>query len=118
MITAATLTITLASGAAVHATAAPQAAPAQPAQAAQAAARGFNACGYYPKTNIKLRTGPGARYTSIGVLSPPDWVRATKASGSWYKVITNNKTRSGLPEGKKGWVSKKHLKPATCMNLN
>lgn len=83
-----------------------------------AAAADFNSCGYHPTTTVMLRTGPSAKQTAIGQLSPDDWVSASKASGAWYRVSLRDDTPSGLRAGTEGWVAKKYLKPDVCMQLN
>ncbi|MFI6288496.1 hypothetical protein ACIBCM_27745 [Streptomyces sp. NPDC051018] len=65
-----------------------------------------------------MRNKPSPNGVALGLLSPRDWVRATKKSGHWYKVTTNTKTTSGLKEGTSGWVRSRHLKPETCMQIN
>ncbi|MHC3394685.1 SH3 domain-containing protein [Streptomyces lavendulocolor] len=85
---------------------------------ASAAASDFNSCGYNPASTVHLRTGPGTRYTSLGLLGPNDSVDADKESRGWYRVTVSYDARSGLKGGTTGWVSKRHLKPAVCMRLN
>ncbi|WP_158786543.1 SH3 domain-containing protein [Streptomyces sp. NRRL F-5065] len=89
-----------------------------PATAAVQAPAKFNQCGYHPTTTVHLRTGPGARYTSLGLLGTSDSVRADKASDGWYRVTTSDRARSGLPSGTVGWVAKQYLKANVCMRLN
>lgn len=98
-------------------------APAAAAVHAQAslvgpAAAGFNSCGYYPTTTVHLRTGPGTRYTSLGLVGLDDRMYAEKASGGWYRVTLSDRARSGLKSGTSGWVAKKYVRPAVCMRLN
>lgn len=93
------------------------AAQALPAPAA-AVAHDFNSCGYYPKSALRLRTGPGTRHKTLGVLYPDDSVSADKAKGGWYRVSVDFKSKSGMKAGTTGWVAKSGLKPHVCMQLD
>ncbi|MDH2392196.1 SH3 domain-containing protein [Streptomyces sp. HNM0663] len=81
-------------------------------------AQDFNSCGYYPKSALRLRTGPGTKYTTLGLLYPDDSVSADKAKGGWYRVSVDFKSKSGMKAGTTGWVAKSGLKPHTCMQLD
>ncbi|MFJ4573246.1 SH3 domain-containing protein [Streptomyces sp. NPDC088846] len=111
-------TIALLAATAVLGMAIPATAVAAPTAASTAVAGNFNPCGYYPTTTIMLRTGPSQKRTAIGQLSAGDAVSAFKASGAWYKVSLSFDTPNGLRAGTEGWVAKKHLKAATCMQLD
>ncbi|MCX4826182.1 SH3 domain-containing protein [Streptomyces sp. NBC_01142] len=88
------------------------------ATAATAMAQDFNSCGYYPKSALRLRTGPGTKYTTLGVLYPADLVSVDKAKGGWYRVSLQDRSKSGLKAGSTGWVAKSGLKPHVCMQLD
>ncbi|MER7111134.1 SH3 domain-containing protein [Streptomyces sp. NPDC000229] len=90
-------------------------AAATPAHPLGAAPAEFNSCGYYPTTTVHLRTGPGKRYTSLGLIGPKDAVNAEREQKGWFKVYLTDKSKSGLKSGTEGWVAKRHLKPAVCM---
>ncbi|MEU5436477.1 SH3 domain-containing protein [Streptomyces sp. NPDC020719] len=96
----------------------PTVAATQPATHAVLAPADFNSCGYYANDTVNLRTGPGTRFNSIGLLQPKDSVRAHRASAHWYQVITDAKTRSGIPADTTGWVHSKYLTPSTCTQLD
>jgi hypothetical protein len=88
-----------------------------PAPAA-AVAHDFNSCGYHPKSALRLRTGPGTKHTTLGLLYPDDSVSADKAKGGWYRVSLDFKSKSGMKAGTTGWVAKLGLKPNVCMQLD
>ncbi|MFC8223814.1 SH3 domain-containing protein [Streptomyces sp. NPDC057362] len=88
------------------------------AQAApvKASVVGTSACGKkypagywwtYPTTNLKLRSGPGANYSSLGLLHKGDGVevkcKAKKAG--WMRVHVLN----GPLDGRTGWVASKYI---------
>lgn len=111
-------TIALLAATTVLGLAVPASAVAAPTAAPAAVAKRFNPCGYYATTTLMLRTGPGTKYTAIGQLTTHDAVSAFKASGAWYKVSLQSDTANGLKGGTEGWVAKKHLKAAQCMQLD
>lgn len=79
---------------------------------------GFNSCGYYPSTTVHLRTGPSVRYSSLGLLGPADSVYAEKEARGWYRVRLAGTSRTGLKNGAKGWLAKKHIRAAVCTQLD
>lgn len=83
-----------------------------------AVAQDFNSCGYYPKSALRLRTGPGTKYTALGMLYPGDSVSADKAKRGWYRVSLGFRSKSGMKAGTTGWVAKSGLKPHVCMQLD
>lgn len=85
--------------------------------AAPTAAAAWNSCGYYPSTNLKLRTGPSSRHAAIGLLTPKDSVQILQERAGFYQVELAGDSETGLKWGTKGWVSK-HLTPHVCMNLS
>ncbi|MER7111149.1 SH3 domain-containing protein [Streptomyces sp. NPDC000229] len=95
-----------------------QAPAAQAAVPTAALTQSFNSCGYHPTEALRLRTGPGKTYTTIGMLYPDDDVTADKAKGGWYRVSLQDRSKSGLKSGTTGWVAKFGLKPHVCMQLN
>ncbi|MEU4498112.1 SH3 domain-containing protein [Streptomyces sp. NPDC023998] len=78
----------------------------------------FNSCGYTPKTVVRLRTGPGTKYATIGLLHPDDSVSAMKAQRGWYKISVDFKSASGLKAGTTGWVATANLKPNVCTQID
>lgn len=91
--------------------------PATAAPVAVSAPAEWNSCGYYPSTNLKLRTGPTAGATAVGILTPKDTVRILKESGRFYQVSLDGTSETGLKAGTTGWVTK-HLQPHACMRLD
>lgn len=89
-----------------------------PAAATAALVQDFNSCGYYPKSALRLHSGPGTKYKALGMLYPDDSVSADKAKGGWYRVSLDFKSKSGLKAGTTGWVAKSGLKPHVCMQPN
>ena len=77
----------------------------------------WNSCGYYPSTNLKLRTGPSTRHTAIGLLTPKDTVHILKEHGGLYQVSLDQDSATGLKAGTTGWVTK-HLTAHVCMILS
>ncbi|WOX20076.1 SH3 domain-containing protein [Streptomyces solicathayae] len=104
--------------AALLASAAAAAATTVPALAAAPSTGDYNSCGYYPTTTVHLRTGPGPRYTSTGLLGKDDGFDVDREKDGWYHVTLSNRSRSGIPAGKTGWLAKKYAKPAVCMQLD
>ncbi|MDD9383175.1 SH3 domain-containing protein [Streptomyces sp. ZAF1911] len=77
----------------------------------------WNSCGYYPATNLKLRTGPSTRHTAIGLLTPKDTVHVLKEEGGLYQVSLDQDSETGIKAGTRGWVTK-HLTAHVCMRLS
>ncbi|MBB1252534.1 SH3 domain-containing protein [Streptomyces sp. OF3] len=95
------------------------AAPALSAPALSASASDeFNRCGYHPKGATHLRTGPGKKYASIGMLYPDDDLHADKKKNGWYRVQVSGKSQSGLKANTRGWVAKSQLKRHICTILH
>ncbi|MER6256835.1 SH3 domain-containing protein [Streptomyces sp. NPDC001584] len=94
------------------------AAPAAGPAAVSAPGGEWNACGYHPRTNVKLRTGPSAQRPGIGLLTPRDSVHVVRESGGWFQVEVDSKSETGLAGGTTGWVATKHVEPAVCMRLD
>ncbi|WP_030348880.1 SH3 domain-containing protein [Streptomyces sp. NRRL S-1022] len=46
----------------------------------------FSECGYEVIDTVRLRTGPGTRYTALGLLHRGDAVYASQTRGGWYRV--------------------------------
>ncbi|MEV8564938.1 SH3 domain-containing protein [Streptomyces sp. NPDC051322] len=73
---------------------------------------------YKTTTSVNLRTGPGAGYTSQGILATGTHFYGTcKYDTSYgvgvpYNVWTYGKVTSGANSGKWGWVSADYLKKA------
>ncbi|MFJ3519773.1 SH3 domain-containing protein [Streptomyces sp. NPDC090131] len=93
-----------------------------PASAAQPVAKTmtvaeWNSCGYYPSTNLKLRTGPSKRHPAVGLLTPKDSVHVLREQGGLYQVSLDQDSETGIKAGTTGWVTK-HLTPHVCMNLS
>jgi uncharacterized protein YraI len=64
--------------------------------------------GYKTTTAVNLRTGPGTKYKSRGVLSKGTWFNeyCTKDFLWYYGKVAN-----GANKGKKGWVSAYYIDP-------
>ncbi|MFD8940250.1 hypothetical protein ACFV0R_34210 [Streptomyces sp. NPDC059578] len=90
--------------------------PVPAAVGAPAAAR-FHQCGYEVENGpLHLRSGPGTRYASLGLLRENDWLHADRARGRWWHVELSAASRGGLPVSADGWVARRHLRKAICMN--
>ncbi|MFJ9893614.1 SH3 domain-containing protein [Streptomyces sp. NPDC091280] len=62
----------------------------------------------YPTTNLKLRSGPGTGYTSLGLTLKGSGVEVqckAKAAAGWMRVSVLN----GQLKGRAGWVASKYL---------
>ncbi|MEV0990971.1 SH3 domain-containing protein [Streptomyces sp. NPDC049949] len=77
----------------------------------------WNSCGYQVTTNVKLRTGPTMKHTSIGVLTPKDSVYVLREKNGFYEIELHGGSETGLKWGTKGWIIK-HVKPHVCMTLD
>jgi uncharacterized protein YraI len=76
-------------------------------------------CGYEATTTVHLRSGPGARYTSLGLLRPDDRMGDPEARRhGWWRTFPTARTQSGIPAGKAGWVKASYLRPSVCMKLD
>ncbi|MEV8211431.1 SH3 domain-containing protein [Streptomyces sp. NPDC005134] len=78
----------------------------------------FNSCGYEPRSTMRLRSGPGEKYVTIGLLHRGDSVSTLQAKGAWYKVSLDGPSSSGLKSGRTGWVDRTNLRPNVCVQLN
>ncbi|MET8566152.1 SH3 domain-containing protein [Streptomyces flaveolus] len=87
----------------------------------------FSKCGYVVREDaVRLRTGPGSRYTVLGLLHQGDAVYALQARRGWYKVRlaydsgSNSGTRksSGLTADTTGWVANRYLRRSVCMRTD
>ncbi|MFD8888856.1 hypothetical protein ACFV0H_41430 [Streptomyces erythrochromogenes] len=92
----------------------PAAAAVSPTTAATAGP--VNPCGYHPRQNLKLRTEPAG--PGRGVVTPRDTLYVVGERGDWYQVRVANQSETGLQPNTLGWVAKKNITPATCMNLS
>jgi uncharacterized protein YraI len=76
-------------------------------------------CGYEATATVHLRSGPGARYTSLGLLRSGDRMGDPEARRhGWWRTFPMDRTQSGIPAGKPGWVKAAYLRPSVCMNLD
>ncbi|MFJ2746214.1 hypothetical protein ACIO3O_41875 [Streptomyces sp. NPDC087440] len=91
------------------------AAPSAPAFSSSAVqAEEFNRCGYYVQAKaLHIRSGPGTKYTSLGLLRFDDLVVPSKQANGWFFV---QPYRDHTRELRQGWVPKKYLRTAQCMN--
>ncbi|MEU6594417.1 SH3 domain-containing protein [Streptomyces sp. NPDC046881] len=105
----------------------PQASAGTPEQPPTASARAdFSKCGYEVTDAVRLRTGPGTRYTALGLLHRGDAVYASQARGGWYRVRlaydsgseSGTRKSSGLREGTTGWVVRRALRASVCTQLD
>ncbi|GHA51583.1 MULTISPECIES: SH3 domain-containing protein [Streptomyces] len=87
----------------------------------------FNECGYVVREDaVRLRTGPGTRYTVLGLLHEGDAVYAVQARHGWYKVRLaydsgshyGTRKSSGLKADTKGWTAKRYLRRSVCTRLD
>ncbi|MFB7341145.1 SH3 domain-containing protein [Streptomyces hydrogenans] len=79
----------------------------------------FNRCGYEVTTDgVHLRSGPGTRYASLGLLRHYDAMSVDRASGDWYHVTLSADSAGGTRALTTGWVHKRYLTPSTCMQLD
>ncbi|GGW13579.1 hypothetical protein GCM10018980_70410 [Streptomyces capoamus] len=76
---------------------------------------------------MRLRTGPGTRYTALGLLHRGDAVYASQTRGRWYRVrlvydsgsASGTRKSSGMCEGTMGgWVVKRALRASVCAQLD
>ncbi|MFI5808949.1 hypothetical protein [Streptomyces sp. NPDC051561] len=76
---------------------------------------------------VHIRSGPGTRYTSLGLAHKDDLVHPNKASGGWIHADIDTVDQDVIHGKKKGyaykplpagWVQKKYLREETCMQLN
>lgn len=112
IILTAAATAALLTGTAAPALAAPEA-PGRPT------AGDFNRCGYEVSADrVHLRSGPGTRYTSLGLLHRHDAVSVDRASGDWYRVTLSFDSAGGTRALTTGWIHKRYLTPSTCMQLD
>ncbi|WP_129292193.1 SH3 domain-containing protein [Streptomyces lydicus] len=58
---------------------------------------------------LHLRTGPGTRYASVGLLYYADAGTKVGASKHWVKLRLKYRSEGGLPTGTTGWVSKRYV---------
>ncbi|MES9520797.1 SH3 domain-containing protein [Streptomyces capoamus] len=83
---------------------------------ASPAAVGASACGKtypkgywwtYPTKNINLRSGPGTKYSSYGLILKDDGVevKCKAKTAGWMRVYVLN----GQLKGRTGWVASKYL---------
>ncbi|KOV17253.1 hypothetical protein ADK91_02865 [Streptomyces sp. XY511] len=75
-----------------------------------------NSCGYHPRQNLKLRSQPGG--PGLGVVTPRDTLYVVGERGDWHQVRVAHTSQTGLKLGTLGWVAKRHVEPAVCMNLS
>ncbi|GAB1340867.1 hypothetical protein ACE1SV_74570 [Streptomyces sp. E-15] len=84
-------------------------------------------CGYRVATEgVRLRTGPGTRYTALGQLHRDDTVYAVKSRHGWYRVRlaydsgsrSGTRASSGLREGTTGWVVRRAVRAHVCTRID
>ncbi|MEU8623156.1 SH3 domain-containing protein [Streptomyces sp. NPDC048623] len=90
---------------------------AQPPTATPAAVP-TNPCGFDITTTVHLRSGPGSRYASLGLLRQGDDVDLTGEKGGWYRVTLADRSHSGIKNGTAGWVSKQYIRPSVCTSID
>ena len=92
--------------------AAPAAAPAAASSVSARAAAYVDCDKYWSTTSaLRVRTGPGTGYTTIGQLGYHNTVDIIdmNASGTWDEVRLLTKSTYGLTAGTVGWVSDAYL---------
>jgi hypothetical protein len=96
-------------------------APTAQAQTPTGTTTSASACAgiYYVTGNgVNFRRGASTAYRSIGLLYRNDEGRRIASHGSWVKLSLIRKSRSGLPAGTTGWVSKAYVQECTPTQLD
>ncbi|MFE6224981.1 SH3 domain-containing protein [Streptomyces sp. NPDC057854] len=71
-------------------------------------------CGDEATGTTSLRTGPHTARPALGHLRAGDGLTVVRASGDWYRVRLDERSRTGLRAGTEGWTERRHVGPRPC----
>ncbi|MFB9608016.1 SH3 domain-containing protein [Streptomyces roseofulvus] len=85
---------------------------------APAAPERLHPCGHEATGTARLHTGPATARPSLGLLRAGDDLTVLRASGDWYRVRLDRRSRSGLRADTEGWTAQRHVRPRDCPRPN